>query len=241
MASTAPTSLPSFLRNLKSTVPAAGRSRRVGIFVIGSSVDTNRRRKDRKAGEDTRIHWDNPDEGWIGRKSSGSFDSVFDVEEEEKFGENVSDLIKNATGTHYEFLGISTQADMEEIRAAYRRLSKEYHPDTTLLPLKAASDKFVRLREAYDVLSDEKRRWFYDRDLAEETASREAERMKLRLEDPYEQDVRNWESVPDMVDRLGGRNMELSDQTLTALTFDIVAIIVSISCITYALLFKETS
>lgn len=130
---------------------------------------------------------------------------------------------------------------MEEIRAAYRRLSKEYHPDTTLLPLKAASDKFVRLREAYDVLSDEKRRWFYDRDLAEETASREAERMKLRLEDPYEQDVRNWESVPDMVDRLGGRNMELSDQILTALTFDIVAIIVSISCITYALLFKETS
>lgn len=130
---------------------------------------------------------------------------------------------------------------MEEIRAAYRRLSKEYHPDTTPLPLKAASDNFVRLREAYDVLSDEKRRRFYDRDLAEETASREAERMKLRLEDPYEQDVRNWESVPDMVDRLGGKNMELSDQTLTALTFDIVAIIVSISCITYALLFKETS
>ncbi|RVX01251.1 NAD(P)H-quinone oxidoreductase subunit T, chloroplastic [Vitis vinifera] len=58
------------------------------------------------------------------------------------------------------FLGISAQADLEEIKAAYRRLSKEYHPDTTSLPLKAASDKFLKLREVYDVLCDEERRRF---------------------------------------------------------------------------------
>ncbi|XP_031504585.1 NAD(P)H-quinone oxidoreductase subunit T, chloroplastic-like [Nymphaea colorata] len=238
MATTAPTFLPTFLRSSKSAVP---RSRRAGVFAIGSSVDANRRRKERAAGVDTRIHWDSPDEGWVGGKSSSSFGSVFDADKEENFGENLPDIIKNATGTHYEFLGVSAEADMEEIKAAYRRLSKEYHPDTTLLPLKAASDKFVRLRKAYDVLSDEKRRRFYDRDLVEEAASRQAERMRLRLEDPYEQDVRNWEPVPDMVDRLGGKNMELSDQTLTALTFDIVAVIVSVCCIAYALFFKEAS
>ncbi|KAF3787910.1 NAD(P)H-quinone oxidoreductase subunit T [Nymphaea thermarum] len=215
MATTAPTFLPTFLRSAKSAVPAAGRSRRVGVFAIGSAVDGNRRRKERAAGVDTRIHWDSPDEGWVGGKSSSSFGSVF--------------------------LGVPAEADMEEIKAAYRRLSKEYHPDTTLLPLKAASDKFVRLRKAYDVLSDEKRRRFYDRDLVEAAASRQAERMRLRLEDPYEQDVRNWKPVPDMVDRLGGKNMELSDQTLTALTFDVVAVVVSVCCIAYALFFKEAS
>ncbi|KAF3774704.1 hypothetical protein EJ110_NYTH45971 [Nymphaea thermarum] len=52
--------------------------------------------------------------------------------------------------------------------------------------------------------------------------------MKLRLEDPFEQDVRDWQSIPDMVDRLGGRNMKLSDQTLSAISIDLVAILVSI-------------
>lgn len=137
------------------------------------------------------------------------------------------------------FLGISAQADLEDIKAAYRRLSKEYHPDTTSLPLKAASDKFLKLREVYDVLSDEERRRFYDWTLAQEAASRKAEKMKMKLEDPYQKDVQNWESIPDMVDRLGGRNMELSDQAVTALTFDILIIIFAICCIIYVLFFKE--
>jgi len=42
-----------------------------------------------------------------------------------------------------------------------------------------------------------------------------------------------------MVDRLGGKNMELSDQAMTALTFDIVIIIISICSIIYAVYFKE--
>lgn len=128
---------------------------------------------------------------------------------------------------------------MEEIKAAYRRLSKEYHPDTTSLPLKVASDKFMRLREIYHVLSDEETRRFYDWTLAQETASRKAEKLKMKLEDPYKQDVENWESVPDMVDRLGGKNMELGDQATAALGFDIVIIIFSICSIIFALYFKE--
>lgn len=137
------------------------------------------------------------------------------------------------------FLGVSAEADLEEIKAAYRRLSKEYHPDTTSLPLKVASDKFMQLKEVYDVLSNEESRRFYDWTLAQETVSRQAERMKMKLEDPYEQDLKNSESIPDMVDRLGGRNMDLSDQAVTALTVDVVVIIFAICCVIYVVAFKE--
>lgn len=137
------------------------------------------------------------------------------------------------------FLGVSAEADLEEIKAAYRRLTKEYHPDTTSLPLKVASDKFMHLKEVYDVLSNDESRRFYDWTLAQEAVSRQAERMKMKLEDPYEQDVKNWESVPDMVDRLGGRNLDLSDQATTALTIDVVIIIFAICCIIYVVAFKE--
>lgn len=139
------------------------------------------------------------------------------------------------------FLGISAKADLEEIKAAYRRLSKEYHPDTTSLPLKAASEKFVKLREVYNVLSNEESRRFYDWSLAQEAASRQVEKMKMKLDDPYQQDLKNYESIPDMVDRLGGRNIALSDQAMSALTIDIVIIIFAICCIIYVLFFKEPS
>ena len=128
---------------------------------------------------------------------------------------------------------------MEEIKAAYRRLSKEYHPDTTSLPLKAASDKFMKLREVYDVLSNDETRRFYDWTLAQEAASRKAEKLRMKLEDPYEQDLKNYQPVPDMVDRLGGKNMDLSDQATTALGIDIFIIIFSIFSLIYALYFKE--
>ncbi|XP_068638687.1 NAD(P)H-quinone oxidoreductase subunit T, chloroplastic [Aristolochia californica] len=197
-------------------------------------------RKKGTPGFDTRIHWENPDEGWLGVKPRPE-KAEQSEEKNENFGEKFADLLKNSTDSHYQFLGVSAEADLEEIKAAYRRLSKEYHPDTTSLPIKVASDKFMQLREVYDVLSDEERRKFYDWTLAQEAASMEAERMRLKLEDPYEQEVRNWESVPDMVDRLGGSNLELSDQAMTALTFDAVVIIFSICTIIYVAFFKEPS
>ncbi|KAA8538661.1 hypothetical protein F0562_028269 [Nyssa sinensis] len=194
-------------------------------------------------GVDTRIHWENEDEGWIGGTTTTSqpTQEQLQAEEEQKnlWGEKFSDLLNNSTDSHYQFLGVSAEADLEEIKTAYRRLSKEYHPDTTALPLKAASDKFMKLKEVYDVLSDEKRRRFYDWTLAQEAASREAEKMKMKLEDPYMKEVDNWESVPDMVDRLGGKNLQLSDQAMTALTFDVLIIIFAICCIIYVIFFKE--
>lgn len=154
----------------------------------------------------------------------------------------LSKCIVICTCNHFfRFLGVSTDADLEEIKSAYRRLSKEYHPDTTSLPLKTASDKFMKLREVYDVLSDEETRRFYDWTLAQEVASRQAEKMRMKLEDPKEQEFRSYESIPDMVDRLGGKNMELSDQAMTALTFDIFIIVFAVCCIVFVIVFKDPS
>ncbi|CAK9137129.1 unnamed protein product [Ilex paraguariensis] len=210
------------------------------LYVFAAAQGSNRRQR-APPGVDTRIHWKNEDEGWIGGNNSQSTQERLKSEEEQKnhLGEKFSDLLNSSTDSHYQFLGVSAEADLEEIKAAYRRLSKEYHPDTTSLPLKAASDKFMQLREVYDILSDEEKRRFYDWTLAQEAASREAEKMRMKLRDPYMQDVENWESVPDMVDRLGGRNMKLNDQAKSALTFDIFIIVFAICCIVYVIVFKE--
>ncbi|KFK32077.1 hypothetical protein AALP_AA6G196600 [Arabis alpina] len=222
-----------------------------GKIVASSQITSRRRRVTRihasqgptkppkpSPGVDTRIHWENPDEGWIG----GGSDPTKSVDEdktnlfsEDKFAE----LIKDSFDSHYQFLGVSTDADLEDIKSAYRRLSKEYHPDTTSLPLKTASDKFMKLREVYNVLSDVESRRFYDWTLAQEVASRQAEKMRMKLEDPKEQDFRNYESIPDVVDRLGGKNMDLSDQAMTALTFDVLIIVFAICCIVYVVVFKD--
>ncbi|KAF0896732.1 hypothetical protein E2562_027259 [Oryza meyeriana var. granulata] len=191
---------------------------------------------------DTRIHWSDPDEGWVGGNAKKDGDDG--ARKKEPFGRRFADLINNPSESHYQlsavwFLGVDPQADIEEIKAAYRRLSKEYHPDTTTLPLKAASEKFIRLREAYNVVSREESRRFYDWTLAQEAASWRLQQLRSRLEDPYEQDIRDYQSVPDVVDRLGGRNMKLSDQAMTALTIDIGIIIFCIFCLIYVVFFKE--
>ncbi|KAG6482195.1 NAD(P)H-quinone oxidoreductase subunit T, chloroplastic-like [Zingiber officinale] len=240
-ASTASPSFPPlFCRRATRATPPALRP----IYAVSSdSPGSSSGEPPRKRRVDTRIHWSSPDEGWVGgktKKPDGDNDATATKKEEERLGERFADLINTATTSHYQFLGVSAEADMEEIKAAYRRLSKEYHPDTTALPLKSASEKFVQLREAYNVLSDEERRRFYDWTLAQEAESRRLRQMRMELEDPYEQDVRDWVSIPDTVDRLGGKNMKLSDQALTALTVDVVIILISICSIIFVVLFKES-
>jgi hypothetical protein len=64
--------------------------------------------------------------------------------------------------TYYEILGIQPSASEREVRQAYRELSRQYHPDTTLLPLPIAKQKFQQLNEAYATLSSQVRRHAYD-------------------------------------------------------------------------------
>lgn len=60
---------------------------------------------------------------------------------------------------YYEILGISKDATQSEIKSAYRKLSKKYHPD-----MEGGDDeKFKQINEAYGVLGDEQKRSQYDR------------------------------------------------------------------------------
>src|SRR3984893_5815904 len=62
---------------------------------------------------------------------------------------------------YYELLGVPRKSPVKEIRAAYRKLARKYHPD--LKPGdKSAEEKFKQIQEAYEVLSDAKKRQMYD-------------------------------------------------------------------------------
>ena len=62
---------------------------------------------------------------------------------------------------YYKVLGVDRNAKPEQIRKAYRRLARKHHPD--LNPgNKAAEEKFKEIQEAYEILSDEKKRKIYD-------------------------------------------------------------------------------
>lgn len=62
---------------------------------------------------------------------------------------------------YYSTLGVSKSASAEEIKKAYRKLAKEYHPDSNKSP--DAEKKFKQISEAYTVLSDADKRAKYDR------------------------------------------------------------------------------
>jgi len=62
---------------------------------------------------------------------------------------------------YYDTLGVSKTATTSEVRKAYRKLAKEYHPDSSQNQGKT-DDKFKEISEAYDVLGDEKKREKYD-------------------------------------------------------------------------------
>src|SRR5580692_395069 len=62
---------------------------------------------------------------------------------------------------YYELLGVSRKAVQKDIRAAYRKLARKYHPDLNPGD-KSSEEKFKQVQEAYDVLSDAKKRQMYD-------------------------------------------------------------------------------
>lgn len=63
---------------------------------------------------------------------------------------------------YYEILGISKDADANEIKSAFRKLAKQYHPDLNPDD-KEAETKFKEVNEAYEILSDPEKRAKYDR------------------------------------------------------------------------------
>src|SRR6202162_6176154 len=62
---------------------------------------------------------------------------------------------------YYETLGVPKSASAEDIRKSYRKLARKYHPDLNPGD-KSSEDRFKNVQEAYDVLSDAKKRQMYD-------------------------------------------------------------------------------
>jgi len=62
---------------------------------------------------------------------------------------------------YYDLLGVARKASVKDIRAAYRKAARKYHPDLNPGD-KSAEEKFKQIQEAYEVLSDPKKRQMYD-------------------------------------------------------------------------------
>ena len=62
---------------------------------------------------------------------------------------------------HYKVLGVSKKATQDEIKKAYRKLARKFHPDTNKEA--GAEERFKEISEAYDALGDPEKRKKYDR------------------------------------------------------------------------------
>src|SRR5690348_894005 len=61
---------------------------------------------------------------------------------------------------YYAILGVSREAQEDDIKRAYRKLARKYHPDVSKEP--QAEERFKEVQEAYEVLKDNKKRAAYD-------------------------------------------------------------------------------
>jgi DnaJ-class molecular chaperone len=96
-----------------------------------------------------------------------------------------------ATQTPYEVLGVKPDASADDIRKAYRKLAKEFHPD--LNPGKPAAEaRFKAITAAYDILSDPEKRGRYDRGEIDESG---AERPRYSYR-PHAEGAHGWKYEP---------------------------------------------
>lgn len=87
---------------------------------------------------------------------------------------------------YYQILDISKDASVDEIKKAYRRLARQFHPDVNP-GSKEAEEKFKDINEAYDILSDVEKRLEYDKFIRYWKPKGIASRMGMRVPD-----FRNW-------------------------------------------------
>lgn len=97
----------------------------------------------------------------------------------------------------YEVLGVHRTATQKEIKTAYKRLAREWHPDKNSAP--GAQDKFVEISKAYDLLNDPDRRRGYDNyGITEDTPN-------FRQKHDYSQYNRFGDPFEHLQDIFGGR------------------------------------
>lgn len=84
---------------------------------------------------------------------------------------------ENKMLNYYKILGVSSQATEKEIKAAYRKLAKKYHPDV-IKDDPEGNKKMYEIQEAYEVLGDEEKRKRYDLGFSENRESTRQEQGK---------------------------------------------------------------
>ena len=114
---------------------------------------------------------------------------------------------------YYKILGVAKNANENEIKRAYRRLARQYHPDKNQ-GNQAAEEKFKDINEAYEVLGDSKNRATYDR------LGRNYHRYQQMGGNPQDFDFSQWFNMGgqsgqqvnvDFGDLFGGNNGGMSD------------------------------
>ena len=98
-----------------------------------------------------------------------------------------------ATQTPYQVLGVKPDASADDIRKAYRKLAKQFHPD--LNPGKAeAEERFKSISAAYDLLSDAEKRGRYDRGEIDESGAERPPRGYYRSQ---AEGAQGWKYQPE--------------------------------------------
>lgn len=93
----------------------------------------------------------------------------------------------------YELLGIPETGSLPEIKQAYKQLARKYHPDVSPPGrVKEYTERFIRVQEAYETLSDPRSRAMYDRDMARGLHLAFSARKKVSQFDEEMEDKSEW-------------------------------------------------
>jgi hypothetical protein len=110
-------------------------------------------------------------------------------------------------GNLYQILGVSPKASPQEIRSAFRKLARQYHPDVN--PSPTANEDFLRLAQAYRILSDRRLRSLYDRGVLVEREEYLRRKARQQVMERY---------FDDLVNQLLRRDYEEARARQTAVT-----------------------
>ena len=121
--------------------------------------------------------------------------------------------------TYYKILGVNENASNHELRKAFCKLSLELHPDTTSLELEDAKNKFQKVLEAYENLSNSNLRKLYD------------EKLRVNSEKPNKKnlDVSNTLVMDSSNQQLVGNRRPFSNGEMFSLFLLIIIIVMSLS------------